>query len=68
MNDVERGKPKTAPEDSGGSIQRTNSPDPCDDYACERPDEGHTHVGALPHLRRVVRSGVVIDGLTGLPL
>ena len=40
------------------------SPDPCDDYACERPLEGHSHVGVQPHLRLVMNHGLLIDGKT----
>lgn len=40
--------------------------DPCDDYACERPNGAdHSHVGVLPHLRRVMDHGRLVDGKTG---
>jgi hypothetical protein len=36
----------------------------CEDYKCEGTT-GHDHIGVQPHLRRVMRDGILIDGKTG---
>jgi len=43
--------------------------DNCDDYACEKPEHNHTHVGVQPHLRRVIDGNRrLVDGKTGQPI
>jgi hypothetical protein len=49
-------------------MQRPPQKDPltCDEYHCQWDGEGeHTHIGAQPHLRRVMDHGKLIDGKTG---